>query len=336
MTSRTRTTGRRGGLTLVEVLVVIGVIAVLVAVLLPALSRAGRQAKLAVDLSNGRQLATAALAFRDDYGVLPTASSADAVAMADGSEAYPTTTRAGAEGWVDSLSRYLGGDAAGVFRCPSDPAVLAGGHKLPADADGPGVAVSYGMNVDLTAVTATVEGLRWTLVAADAPVGVYASDNPYPGERYHGTGAAGRLVRVSEASRTLLFADAATDRRPPAGGETPPLDRPDVLAHTTHFTAYNDADPSGWGRLSGALQTPWLATRLPLARHDADGLDAAGNLPTSPLPPQGRGGVLPVTFADGHAEAVGRAGFARVKVTPFALTPTPRPHPATAGALEVP
>ncbi len=91
---------RKGGFTLVELLVVIGIIALLVAILLPVLSKARIAARRTACLSNVRQLITAAVMYTtDNKGYLP---------RFDGQ---------GYKHWTSQLLPYVGFSAS-VFECP--------------------------------------------------------------------------------------------------------------------------------------------------------------------------------------------------------------------------
>src|SRR5688572_29342070 len=75
---------KRKAFTLVELLVVIGIIAALVAILLPVLGKARRQARMVAELSASRQLMVAYLAYaHDNKGALIPGHVTDAVPLND-------------------------------------------------------------------------------------------------------------------------------------------------------------------------------------------------------------------------------------------------------------
>ncbi|MBI5386994.1 MAG: prepilin-type N-terminal cleavage/methylation domain-containing protein [Verrucomicrobia bacterium] len=140
----------RAGFTLIELLVVIAIIAVLAALLLPALAQAKEHAKRTACLNNNKQLATAMILFVDDNE----ASYPPRMPNPPAGPAYPCkpcrTTN-----WMDYAIPHLSG-VSNVFVCPSDngiPADLAADPYNQTTPRAPRFANFYGSSYCLNVVT---------------------------------------------------------------------------------------------------------------------------------------------------------------------------------------
>ena len=126
--SPARATGR-AGFTLVELLVVIGIIALLIAVLLPALSRARATALDLRCQTNLRQIGTSAMLYANDWrGVLPRADS-----EYDPDPADPNNPRI--EDWLKQIEPYIKEQfsstswrSAELYGCPRFPGERTGAN----------------------------------------------------------------------------------------------------------------------------------------------------------------------------------------------------------------
>jgi prepilin-type processing-associated H-X9-DG protein/prepilin-type N-terminal cleavage/methylation domain-containing protein len=299
--------------TLVELLVVIGIIALLISVLMPALNRARESAQAVQCLSNVRQMGMAAMMFsREHKGRIQSCSDHVWMAANDPQRIYfeygQNGTDAFAKDWASALIPYLGGSHSDtflvapdkirdIFQCPSDrwfhdpqPGYFLYNNVVDPTKPNP---ISYGINADIAAcLDRPGDG--------DGKFHLGGVMNVYNGTRSRsgfGQPLNARLDRVQKGSETLLYADCGV--RPQVGSVSDPLDRSDVLAFTTNWNGNG-------GTLRSMQQASWLGGRIPMDRHRRK---------------------INVAFVDGHGETVGEHDFDKVRVSPGTYTPAPTPAP---------
>jgi prepilin-type processing-associated H-X9-DG protein/prepilin-type N-terminal cleavage/methylation domain-containing protein len=215
--SRFHHTRRSAGFTLVELLVVIGIIALLIAVLLPALSKARRQAQEAACASNLRQMGIALTMYLNEQKYFP-------------GDITQTGKGVIVNVWAPRLRMYMKGNQ-GVFFCPSRDLDLQWTKVIETSAASPAAAsnAEMGFGYEMRERMLCAEGLPVSLIKDFSygynDWGAFPVGGPaYPGDPPIGLGlgadvhfAAGliannnyghvRASRVKVSSETIAIAD---------------------------------------------------------------------------------------------------------------------------------
>jgi prepilin-type processing-associated H-X9-DG protein/prepilin-type N-terminal cleavage/methylation domain-containing protein len=305
---------KAAGFTLVELLVVIGIIAVLISMLLPALNKARDSAQTLACESNVKQLVTAAMMFAGDHhGYLPTVSDDFWAKQNDPSRtnwdyrADPSSGLPYVKDWASSLTPYLGGKNTDIysfqanpstqsklFVCPSDiwqNQGITSGYMIINNVTSPAgdpsgyFPISYGINADICSlIDFNNQCGRFGPPNVDA-VGVIGGINTPSYPAGVGLPLNAKLSKVEGSAQVLMFADCGTR---PNSSSGPGLNFNDALYYTSNYC--------GGKTLFSTQQASWLGGRIPLLRHK---------------------GRINVAYCDGHAETVLTGFFNQVRVSPY-------------------
>jgi prepilin-type N-terminal cleavage/methylation domain-containing protein/prepilin-type processing-associated H-X9-DG protein len=323
---------RRFGFTLVELLVVIGIIALLISILLPALNKAREQANALKCLSNLRQMGIATMEFaQDHHGYMPTCSDDAYAKYADPLRYKFLYRNSGASGGgsvfdsYSSLIPYLGGrfsDAMSfmnasykqsqVFVCPSDRwqdgSVTAGyaivSNVISPPNDTPGYfPISYGVNADIATVTDQYGIGRVAQGNADQ---VSVSGGPTMNGAQQPLNC--QLFRVYKPAEVLLYGDCCTR---PSNHNNTILYQNDSLYYTTDYlTAAGVPAGKSLCTLDTTLKYSYLAGKIPITSTGYPS-QMPGNKARH------AGNRVNFVFCDGHAEGVYPGDFGSVRISPY-------------------
>ena len=326
---------RHPAFTLVELLVVIGIIAVLISLLLPALNKARESANSVKCLSNLRQMGTATVEFANDHrGCVPTSSDNVWAQYNDPGKVKFAYRDDGTTNYVldsySSLLPYLGGKSgvaffnnpdgqSKVFVCPSDIwqdgsptagyAIVSNTVSPPNDPIGY-FPISYGVNADIATVSGP-DGKGHILYPSGGDVNspvdsVYVSGGPIVGGC--GSPLQCKLSGVYNSSEVLLYADCGT--RPLTQGNNPLYANDALYYSTDYFISANVPAGQSLSTLGTLLKNTYAAGKVPI-----DSMGYHTQVPGGKS--RHSHNHINIAFCDGHAESVLYTDFDRVRISPY-------------------
>jgi prepilin-type N-terminal cleavage/methylation domain-containing protein/prepilin-type processing-associated H-X9-DG protein len=247
---------RRDAFTLVELLVAIGVIAVMMAILLPTLGRARENANRLKCLSNLHQLGISLILYcQDNRGWLPRAAPVATTLLPESPQDYiwwqqtsPISNGPNRDVFRSPILKYLnvkpdvpGGptkvdfseERQRILRCPSDP---LSDHPIAGNGN---YYYSYSLNNLMQSLDPGIPG-----------DGNYITFIQETGRPYH---IAGKLVRVHNPSEKILFVEEASTTI--NDGSFDPGNGANLLSVRHDSTALNPPDSPGGFILAGTIWT---------------------------------------------------------------------------------